>query len=284
MKRAESQRMPKSPTKRPSQASKVDVGAILQSGLKHHQAGRLTEAEHAYLAILKVQPDQPDALHLLGVIAHDRGDHAKAEDLIGRAIGLNDSSALFFNNLGEAQRAQNKFDEEMASFRRAIAIAPSLAIAHNNLALLFDDQGSLAEADDGYRRALDADPEFKEALYNLSNLLLRLGLRGELIEFYHRVVAIDPGFAAVHNNLGNALRDERRLDEAAASYRRSIEINELLVAAHCNLASSSRIWVSGSRHARAMSVPSHSIPTMICRSLVSLTSLVIYAIGRSSMR
>src|SRR5512146_3071008 len=38
--------------------------------LKHHQAGRLTEADAAYREVLAADPDHVDALHLSGLIAY----------------------------------------------------------------------------------------------------------------------------------------------------------------------------------------------------------------------
>ena len=52
-------------------------------GLQHHQAGRLQAAEQIYRQILAVEPNHADAIHLLGVIAHQvRQDHAIAVEYI----------------------------------------------------------------------------------------------------------------------------------------------------------------------------------------------------------
>ena len=51
--------------------------------LQHHTAGRLPEAESIYQQILQADPNQPVALHLLGVIAHQVGKNDIAVDLIG---------------------------------------------------------------------------------------------------------------------------------------------------------------------------------------------------------
>jgi hypothetical protein len=59
------------------------VAEVLGEGIRHHQAGRLSEAEACYRRVLAVQPDHADALHLLGVIAHQVKRHDIAVDLIG---------------------------------------------------------------------------------------------------------------------------------------------------------------------------------------------------------
>jgi predicted Zn-dependent protease len=79
--------------------------ALLQTAISHHQANRLDEAEQLYRAVLSADPDQADALHLLGVVAHQRGQHAQAVELIGQAVRLRPETAAFHLNLGEALAA-----------------------------------------------------------------------------------------------------------------------------------------------------------------------------------
>ena len=57
--------------------------------LRLHQQRRFQEAERLYCQILDSEPNHSSALHLLGVVRHQQGDHAAAIGLIGRAIALN---------------------------------------------------------------------------------------------------------------------------------------------------------------------------------------------------
>ena len=75
---------------------------LLGAGLKHHQAGRLAEAEACYRRVLAAQPDHADALHLLGVVAHQTKRHDLAVELISQAIKQNGQNAAYFCNLGIA--------------------------------------------------------------------------------------------------------------------------------------------------------------------------------------
>ncbi|HSO42907.1 MAG TPA: tetratricopeptide repeat protein, partial [Rhodospirillales bacterium] len=59
---------------------------LLTEGLDHHRRGRLTEAGRAYKRILKLDPGHAHALHLLGLVQHQRGDQTAARPLIERAI------------------------------------------------------------------------------------------------------------------------------------------------------------------------------------------------------
>jgi Flp pilus assembly protein TadD len=59
-----------------------------ESGLSHHRAGRLAEAEKIYRQVLMVHPDHPEALHLLGTLAGQVGKTGAAEELLRRAIRI----------------------------------------------------------------------------------------------------------------------------------------------------------------------------------------------------
>src|ERR1700730_15811394 len=77
-------------------------GAAFDHALAFHQAGRLSEAEQMYRQILKDQPNHSDALHLLGVMHDQRGDHAEAVRHIDAALTINPRLASAYNHRGNA--------------------------------------------------------------------------------------------------------------------------------------------------------------------------------------
>ena len=50
----------------------------LQQGIALHQSGRFVEADGHYRKVLALQPNNPDALHMLGVLALQQGAFDKA--------------------------------------------------------------------------------------------------------------------------------------------------------------------------------------------------------------
>ncbi len=61
---------------------------LMAEALAHQQARRLADAEQLYREALARVPDEPDALHMLGVIRYERGDLTEAKSLIVRALDL----------------------------------------------------------------------------------------------------------------------------------------------------------------------------------------------------
>src|SRR5262245_31960350 len=94
-----------------------------------HQCGRLDEAIAIYDALLRRDPDHAEALHLRGVAAHQRGDHARAVELIGRAVALAPDEPAYLCNLADAERGLGRLADAEAHCRAALAVRPDYPAA-----------------------------------------------------------------------------------------------------------------------------------------------------------
>ncbi|MDH3704166.1 MAG: tetratricopeptide repeat protein, partial [Alphaproteobacteria bacterium] len=90
-----------------------DIQHALKLAVRHHGAGRLPQAEALYQQILQAEPENAVALHLLGVIAHMRGDNETAHDLITMALAIDSSYAAAHGNLGQVLQAQGRLEEAL---------------------------------------------------------------------------------------------------------------------------------------------------------------------------
>jgi tetratricopeptide (TPR) repeat protein len=211
------------------------ISEALAIAIQHHQGGRLQAAEQIYRQILQAEPNQADAIHLLGVIAHQMGEHEVAIGCIQRAIGLDGRASAYHNNLGEAYRALGRMPEAVACYRRAVELKPDYAEAHSNLGNVLKDLGKLEEAVACCRRAVELKPDYAEAHHNLGVALSDQGKPDEAVASCRRAVELKPDFPQAHNSLGVALNDLGKLDEAVACYRRAIGLKPDYAEAHANL-------------------------------------------------
>src|SRR2546423_13678345 len=90
--------------------------------LSYHQAGRLDEAEQLYRQILIVEPSHFGALHFLGVVAYQRGNHQLAVEHIERALAIEPRDAGAYSNLGLAYAGLAKLDEAARCYQRALKL------------------------------------------------------------------------------------------------------------------------------------------------------------------
>ena len=207
----------------------------LESGLSHHQAGRLAEAERIYRQVLAEQPNHADALHLLGVLAGQTGRLDAGVDLIRRAIAICSTNASIYNNLGNALSAGGQLDQAIAAYRQAIQLKPDYSEAHSNLGNALTDMGQLDDAIAAYRQAIRLKPDLAEAHNNLGNALKDLGQLDEAVASYQQAIRLKPDFAGAYCNLGIVLHGKGQLDEAIAAYRQAIRLKPDLAGAHYNL-------------------------------------------------
>ena len=67
---------------------------------QHHRAGRLAEAEAIYRDLHSRNPNQPDLLHMMGVLALHQGAPTRSTELIGRAIAIHPTEASITETSG----------------------------------------------------------------------------------------------------------------------------------------------------------------------------------------
>src|SRR5690348_1496062 len=128
---------------------------LLSKGLEHQRSGRLSEASAIYRHVLALDPENFDALHLLGVVHYQLGAHFDAATLIEHAIGVNADVAAAHSNLGQVYRACNRLDAAVDCFKRASTIDPHFVDAANGLAAILFMLGRYKESICAYERVLE---------------------------------------------------------------------------------------------------------------------------------
>ncbi len=186
------------------------------------RAERIEEAEPALLALLRRWPDEPNALHYLGVLRHTQGRVNEALELIHHSLTLAGSNIGAWNNLGNVLLAAGRVDEATRAYERGVAAGPTrpeAADALNNLCTVYRKQGHWAQAEGAARRALALRGEFGDAWYNLSLALMAQGQVHEGLLANSRAVALWPRHMQARDQVIRALVLLGERDQAAALYR-----------------------------------------------------------------
>jgi len=207
----------------------------LNTGFALHQQGKLDEAQLHYETVLRADPKNFDALHLLGVIAHQRQNHPAAIALLDRAIHHNPRSALAHLNRGNTRREMGDIQQAITDYERAISIQPRYAEAYVNLGIALQESQQPDRALSCYRKAIDLKPDFAEAYFALGNALQEHGQIDAAIVSMQEAARLRPGFVAAFCNLGNLLKEVGRLDDAIAVCAEAIRLQPDFALAHCNL-------------------------------------------------
>ena len=222
--------------RRAATAKNAPVGArpavepALKEGVRHHQAGRLQQAEQCYRAALQQQPDTPiaqghtDALHLLGVVLMQRGQLDEAVELISRAVRRNPSNATYLSNHGIAHIERGETDDAIRLLREALRIDPDYVDARYNLGNALRQSGAVDEALEQYLIVSERHPADALARNNAAICLIELEKWEPAIEHLKAALGADPSFADAHANLAMALFSLDRFDEAEHHSRQALKL------------------------------------------------------------
>jgi len=209
--------------------------STLQQALTLHQSGRFPEAEALYRQILSLEPNNPDVLHNLGLLAYQEKNIAKAFHLISKALNYKPDLVNAHNSLGLLLIDLGKLDKAVASFNRALALKPDFAMAHYNLGNVLIDQGKLDEAAVSFRSALDLKQDYVEAYINLGGILDNQGKLDEALNCYHQALLLRPDDAELYNSLARILRNQGKMDEAVAKLNQAVALKPEYAEAYYNL-------------------------------------------------
>ena len=221
--------MPK-PQIRPSSGNAALVD-VLRRATAHHQGGQLHEAEALYRQVLAIAPNNFDALHLCGVLLHQRGEAAEALTLIARALKTNARSAAAHSNYGTVLAAVERHDEALKSYDQAIKLKPDYAGALNNRGNTLRTLKRSQDAIESFDRAVAIQPDYAEAFNNRGNALFDLGRNEDALASYDQALARRPDYADALVNRGQCLVKLDRRDEALASVDRALANNPRHLAA-----------------------------------------------------
>lgn len=175
--------------------------SLVNSGIEFQNKGDLDSAESLYRKVLAADPNNVDALHLLGVLKNSQGKHREGLNLVNTAISIN-RAAIFLNSRG----------------------------------MIFIDMALYEDAANDLRAALKLSPEYAEALNNMGVVYLKTGKREKALDVAKKAVVLNEGLVQAWLTLGSAHFELRDYEEATKAYTHALSLDKNAAIAHINLA------------------------------------------------
>ncbi len=213
----------------------LSINKLVQEATTAHQEGRLEDAEHLYLEILKATPKHPDANHNLGVLMFSKNRFADALPLFKVATEINPQIEIFWMSYGYALISEKKYTEAEECYKKILELNPTNTQALNNIGIILRNNNRLNEAEASYKKAIKYKPDFVDAHFNLGVVLKELDRLSEAEIILKKTIEIKPDYAEAYSILGETLEALDRLSEAEIILKKAVKIKPDFADAYQNL-------------------------------------------------
>lgn len=198
--------------------------------------GRFEPAARTLRQLLKQSPDDPQALHLLGLVQYQSKNIDEAARLLCKAATLQQYDPLMYNNAGLARLSLRESRKAIELFNKAIELDNRYTDAWFNRGNAHRQLNEHAQAQEDYKRALDIDPFFADAHNNWGLSLRQLGQLDLAVEQFDLCLQIQPEHPHALNNLGLAKQAVGQTDSAKSLFEEALRIEPNYPEARINLA------------------------------------------------
>ena len=197
---------------------------LLKQAALAHEAGRLADAEKAYLEILREMPESGSALNALGNVYLDQSQPDKARAVFEKAAGLNPPHLSACYNLGRLKQMEGDDQGAINIYRAIVKQQPRFGLAWNNMGLAYRETGESEEAISCFRRAVAFAPDMAEAWNNLGVAQDECQLFENASRSYQKAIEIKPDYVSAHFNLGVSLQKRGQFEAAEDQYNKVLAI------------------------------------------------------------
>lgn len=203
--------------------NQLSIAEAFEIAFSCHANGDLAQAETIYRLIQDASPEEPQSLHYLGILLHQREGSDLALQYVQRSVEIAPDNADWRNDLGNILAQRGELAAAVLEFERAVALRPKDPLLWTNLGAVLQRMNKTADAQSAFRKAIEIDPCCAAALSNLANSLESCGCDLEAAHYHCRAYVLEPTADKPKSLLGIAYYNLGRYAEAAEVYRQWME-------------------------------------------------------------
>lgn len=239
------------------------------------ESGELYEAAKLAAEIVAIEPQNPNALNVMGSAAYDRRDFATARGAFEKVVALCPESAIAWNNLARTHVFLHEGLAAKNCVERAISINPLIldfyqtllhcqslgSMADESMLMLAEKQiinsrhqiskpeqffstvskiyrssNRIFQARDTLTRGVTCLPDNLDLRFELGNVLFSAGEISAAETEFRTLISARADFALGWQGLAMCQQQKNQLSEAVNSYLRALELDPSVEGVHQNLA------------------------------------------------
>jgi tetratricopeptide (TPR) repeat protein len=174
---------------------------------------------------LRHQPDDSQALGVLGLVYFGLNDFEQAKKLFVDAISKGNSSATIHYNLGQTYFKLGQFEEACNAHMNSIAVEANNTQAYIGLGVSLRELKNFDQAKFSLLKACELDPAKPEAHFFYGNILRDLNDLQASVMAYIETLKLKPDYIEAAINCGNSYKDLDQTAEAIHFYDTALKLN-----------------------------------------------------------
>jgi protein O-GlcNAc transferase len=201
------------------------INQLFTSALREFQQNNLQRSKDLIETILKVQPKNFEANHLIGVICGVQNDHAQAKKYFEKALKANNKDVWTYFNLAKSLTELGEVSEALHQYSKAIQLKPNFAEALTNKSNILCKLKRLDEALTHSEKAIQLMPNLAEAWSSRAFILYGMKLYDEAIASSEKSIELKPDLAEPYYNLGNIFHFQKEFELAIRNYEKTYNLD-----------------------------------------------------------
>jgi len=198
------------------------INFLLQQAINSFHQGNISQTKLLLNNVLKIQPKNFHALHIMAVTLGIENKHSEALNLLLRAVKINPSDSYVNFNLAKALSEIGNDLDSIKYHQAATRIAPKHSEAWLNFGKSLFQLNRYDEALANYDKAIQLKPDYAEARSNKGVTLHDLRRYDEALANYDKAIQLKPDYAEAWSNKGITLSELKQYEEAIAHYDKAI--------------------------------------------------------------
>ncbi|HXI39578.1 MAG TPA: FG-GAP-like repeat-containing protein, partial [Bryobacteraceae bacterium] len=219
------------------QSTKSEAQQRFDSGLALARQGKNPQAIAAFRDAVKLDPDLTEAHFSLGVLLARQGKpgYAEAMQHFLEVLRLHPNDVDALVNISNLLEEGGDSHAAVATMEKAVALAQGQTELLVMLGQKQDKAGQYPDAADSFRKALQSGRSLPRAQFGLGMALKHLRKFDDAGEAFEAVIRMSPGDALAHFELGSVAGEQGRFEEAAAQFAEALRLQPDMPEAYVEL-------------------------------------------------
>jgi len=202
-----------------------DISVIISKALESFQEKKIDQAKTLLEKVLKIDSNNFDALHILGVILIINNQFDQGISYFKKAISINSQNAFVYFNYGKALSDMENYVDALTQYEESLKINPNNVEALLNKAIVLN---FLRKHDEAIKICVDIikfNSKNFYVWYNLGIFYDDIENHKKAIESYDQAILLKPDFVFAYYNKGNSLMLLKNFKDSLINFKKAFDLD-----------------------------------------------------------